>query len=223
MILSEIRSRVLDNLDSLEDSQGDLWVPDGNDYARLDRLINDAYHELVLTAENLDPLLTTRWPGASVRDVTIDFEGGSGVLAEKELPSDFRRALNVHHLLLGTVSPDILIVDFDRATDYINVDEGRVCYIRRTSDGKWMFGVARLDTAKSIYVVAYIGHPDDLANASDEPQPPAEFHYLIVLGATIRALAQENSDTSGFGRLYEQGLVRALGGLLKRPQLLSSA
>lgn len=226
MKLSEIRSRVLDNLDSLEDSQGDLWVPDGNDYTRLDGLINDAYHELVLSAENLDPLLTTRWPGASVRSAVVSFTGASGFLIEGDLPDGFRRAVSVMHLSTSTFSPVMLVVDFERAQDYLNVDEERVCYVRRTFDDKWKLGISRLNLAEEetvAYAVNYIGHPVDLGNASDEPEPPAEFHYLIVLGATVRALTQENSDARGFASLYEQGLARMLGSLPKRPGVLSSA
>lgn len=223
MKLSEIRSRVLDNLDSLEDSQGDLWVPDGNDYTRLDRLINDAYHEVAVVAERADPTFGTLAPvGDGV--YIIQFSLPKAVLIgrvfyEEALPEDFRRLIS---LIRNEVTPRVVtMINESEAPFYAAIDQGDVAYLRHdldgSSGGRTYVGFPNLassGTAK--YALRYAARIPDLAGADDQSQVPDEYQHLVVLGATVRALLEENSDASGFKKLYDQGLALMSAALPRR-------
>lgn len=215
MKLSEIRQRILENLDDVD---GDVYAS-GDDTGRIDAAIEDTLQTIAVIAEDADStLLTTRQ--ALIGET---FAGGTAVTPaigqdlakEWVLPTDFRRLISMERMLGGEgVAPyPVQIIDQSRLYYYRDVDNnGDVGYIRYDASAKRSyFGFAYdnvYDASKAEYVIAYAAGIAslDYADPEDTPQLPAEYHHLIATGATVRLLMQENADHTAFQRLYEQGV-----------------
>lgn len=207
MNLSDIRLRVLD---LIGDPNGYRWAP-GNDYARLDRAINDAQQDVSVIAERVDPsvlastvLITVTRPAA--------IAGATG-FPEEGLPSDFRRLI----LMLRTdVSPSrpVQVVSVDRAAFYKNLDDADVVYLRRligTSTAVVGFASMASTGDDATYALHYAARASDLAGdpGSVTSMLPSEYHDIIVLRAAIKLLLQENADVSEL-RKEETKLIGAM-------------
>ncbi len=213
MTLDQLRKQVLANVG---DPQGLRWTNDTDD-PRLDRLIDEVQQELAIVAERVDPTfenLSTTFSKAVEADTVYEFS----------LPGAFRRLNAVWRTDL-TVDRLVQIVDVDRFPFYVGVDNGDVAYLRYEDDpdgsddseGGTANKPTRLGFMLSVtdpvttyaYTVHYAARVTSFLGSLDGEQVsalPQAFHPLIALGATVRALMQENSDASQFKTQYDQAL-----------------
>ena len=216
MNLGDLRTRVLENLGD----DGATWAPSdaegGDRYARIDRIINDAQQELVVLAERVDPTF-------NVKDVSLPITGESwtqldvvGVLPAHQytaLPSDFRRIISLWRAKV-TTGPwaEMQIVPRRQALHYggLSITVPEVAYLRNEA------GTGSTTATNRIYIVGsptshgwqlwYAAQVADLADEYDVCQLPTEYHHLVALGATVKALLQEHSDASYYKTTYDQAI-----------------
>lgn len=212
MTLDEIRANVLADVG---DPDGDIWANEAGN-PRLDRLIDRAYEKLINAAIAVDGQFLQTSSTTGLTGLT-----GGNAVQSVALPADFRGPAVLERIVAGSAPRPVQIVPRWLFNLHWGIDDGEVAYIEHESDvepgaaedttsGTVNFYLAT-DTTYS-YVLVYNRRPAPLAAnplADSETTPielPAEFHYLIVLGADIMALLQENSDASSFKALYDEGL-----------------
>ncbi len=209
MTLDEIRANVLADLG---DPDGDTWANESGN-PRLDRLIDRAYEKLINAAIAVDgQFLQTS------QDYGNGGYAGDNEIVTLALPDDFRGPAVLERT---DVSPprSVQIVPRFFFNLYRGIDDGEVAYITHESDHT--LGVQKTSGTVTVflpttdpvtnftYSLVYNKRPASLIDAvsSDTAiELPAEFHYLIVLGADILALLQENGDAGAFKALYDEGM-----------------
>lgn len=214
MTLDEIRANVLADLG---DPDGDIWTnEDGN--PRLDRLIDRAYEKLINAAIAVD----AQFLQTSTTEGLTSLAGGNAV-QNLALPANFRRAIVLERTLPLPVRP-VPIVSREIFNLYRGIDDGQVAYLQHevadtTNGDQDTSATLNLYLATSTtysYELFYSKRPTRLVqnplaeSDSTAIELPAEFHYLIVLGAVIMALLQENGEAGGFKALYDEGLREML-------------
>lgn len=211
MTLDEIRASVLADLG---DPDGDIWTNEAGN-PRLDRLIDRAYEKLINAAIAVDGqfLQTSYTTGLT------SLAGGNAVQSVA-LPDDFRGPAVLERTDVSPPRP-VQLVSRYLFNLYRGIDDGEVAYIEHESghtagiqktSGTVSFYLVT-DTTYS-YVLVYNKRPASLIGAVSVETPielPAEFHYLIVIGADILALLQESGDARAFKEIYDEGLREMLG------------
>lgn len=224
MTLDEIRKRVLDNID---DPDGSVWTN-----TRIDRLINDALQDLAVIAERVDPVF-----GTATGSSNLSFTGAQPVVAgavgvEVELPGDFRRLISVTRT---SPSPavQVQIVPMQHAHFYRAIDAGLVAYIREKTtlmDQGLTTSVSNIKSASFIgfpnmtpgaatwiYGVLYAAQVGTVSLPGDALPLPGEYHQLIAIGATVKALLGENSpDAASWQKQYDSGVAILTSGMPNR-------
>jgi len=221
MNLGEIRQRVLDNLGD----DGQAWAPPGEaePYARLDRLINDTIDELSVLIERVDPTFSVKNAMLTLAD-EAGVDTGIGFKSTASLPVDFRRVVSLWEHAIGIDPQQVNIVAPDRIPYYFGNGES-IAYLRQvetdadpnlieTASNEIIFQQRRAGAL--YYTLWYAARPKSMTKQADVPTIPLEFHYAIVLGSTVRALAQEDSDTRDFRKSYETAKVEMLAALPRR-------
>lgn len=225
MTLDQIRKQVLANLD---DRSGRRWANVEND-RRLDRLIEDAHRALAIIAERVDPKVFVQTVKVTTSGIGIDAIGAG--FPEEALPSDFRRLVAI---IRTDVSPSrpVQVINADRAGHYASINVSDVVYLRRTANAtpRTVLGFPAGyggSSSTETYAVHYIARvpsllPNDgsVGDGTAVPAIPVEYHRLISLGATIRALLQEHSDPGGFNKIYKRGVKLLTAALPRREGVL---
>lgn len=206
MNLDDIRTRVLENLD---DPDGDVFTEN-----RIDRSINDALQELYVLSARVDQSFGTLSPAdgsnflIEITGVGTTVKGEFGV--ESDLPADFHRLISVYRES-PTPTGHVMIVPQPQAVIYESIDPGEVAYVRHNMDGseggRTRIGFPNLtDSVDYKFSVLYHATHPVISSHSKIVQIQTEYHHLIVTGATVRLLLEENSDARPFQNLYQQGV-----------------
>lgn len=215
MTLDEIRASVLADLG---DPDGDIWTNEAGN-PRLDRLIDRAYEKLTNAAIAVD---------GQFLQASQDYDNGNGgyegagAVVTLALPDDFRGPAVLERTDVSPPRP-VQIVPRFFFNLYRGIDDGEVAYITHESDHT--AGVQKTSGTVTVYLpltdpvtdftytLVYNRRPVSLIGADSGDtaiELPAEFHYLIVVGADILALLQENGDASAFKEIYDEGLREML-------------
>ncbi len=225
MTLDEVRKRILDNID---DPDGSVWTD-----TRIDRLVNDAIQDLAVIAERVDPVF-----GSLTSSTNLSFTGAQVIAVgaagtEVELPDDFRRVITVTRTSPSPVK-QVQVVPMEHAHFYRGIDAGLVAYVRSQT------GITSTRTTKSrnssfigfplltpgaadwIYGVLYAARIATVT-ADDHKMPlPEEYHHLVAIAATVKALMGENSpDAAGWQKQYDSGISILTAGMPNRDGVLT--
>lgn len=229
MTLDEVRKRILDNID---DPDGSVWTD-----TRIDRLVNDAIQDLAIIAERVDPVFGTITGSTNLSftgDQTID-AGAAGT--EVELPSDFRRLISATRTLPAPAK-QIQIVPMEHAHFYRGIDAGLVAYIREKTtlpDRSLITTLSNIKSATFIgfpnlapgeatwtYGVLYAARVGTVTSPNTALPLPGEYHHLVAIGATVKALMGENSpDAAGWQKQYDSGISILTAGMPNRDGVLT--
>ena len=228
MNLKDFRTRVLENLGD----DGATWAPSdspgGDQWDRVDRLINDAQRELAVLAERVDPTFNVKDSRLPISDeeswTPLDVVGYLPAHSHTPLPEDFRRIVSLWRTDTGIAKKhsEVQIVPRRRALFYAEGANGPdVAYLQNDassggSSPSNLIYVVGASPASHTWNLWYAARLADLANELDECQLPEEYHHLVPMGAALRAFLQENSDAaSSYRAMYDQG-VAALAVALPR-------
>jgi len=220
MNLSEIRQRVLDNLGD----DGQAWAPAGEaaPYARIDRLVNDEIDALAILIERVDPTFMRRGT-----DLTLGPAGGVdigiGNTGSSPLPADFKRMISLWEHEVGIEPHEVQIIEPDRVPMYFGLSQ-TVAFMGTAEPSPAAVAISAPRTyihvqkvrATARYTLWYTARVRAMAEASDTPSIPLEFHYVIVLGVTLRAMNQENSEVDQYRKSYDAAKAEMLAALPAR-------
>lgn len=215
MTLAELIARVQKNVG---DPNGRVWHTD-----KLVDLINEAMLDVTVLIERVDPTFLSETESLS--------QAGGNADVEIDLPTDLRRVINVVRTDTSA-NRQVKLVPMNQIFMYRGVDIGEVAYVRA---GIYTIAGAAITTYKEAamsllgfldlatgttytYTLYYAKRPPEVSAVRTGwvPQIPEEFHPLLAIRTTVKALAQENKSVDAYMKLWTEGVQMMLQALPSR-------
>lgn len=198
MTLNDLRSLTLEWLDN---PSGDVFAP-GGDYARLDRIINEAYRKLTRTMRqsnlnwDIEHILTTTTISvtSAAREYSVITDDGLAT------GTDVRKIIDV----VRTDTTNEIKMNIIPFGERFRAATRNTIYVYRSSSGIWIIGFVTDAPETQTLSVRVEMFRDVLGDASDIPRAvPNDWHSLIAVEAAILGMKQTGRD---FTRLLTHAL-----------------